>query len=104
MQDRRPYSFEKLHSEHKVIQPIGGGKFGQVFKVLHRPSDAHRALKTVTCKTERDVRDVLQEIQIMEQLDHPRVVKVLPQPFSSSATTARTTSRTATTPSATTAS
>lgn len=76
MEQNDPPSFEDFHLNYRVGKRMGGGKFGEVFKVEHKTTNELKAFKIVKCQSERDIRDVNQEIQIMKQLDHSHILKV----------------------------
>ena len=56
------YTFQDFHRDYKICNVIGQGKFGEVFRVLCLATKTHQALKIITCKSQRDVRDVQREI------------------------------------------
>eukprot|EP00756_Hemistasia_phaeocysticola_P044832 Hpha_TRINITY_DN1861_c0_g1::TRINITY_DN1861_c0_g1_i1::g.170632::m.170632/K07359/CAMKK2; calcium/calmodulin-dependent protein kinase kinase 2 len=77
----------KTINEYSVIQEIGRGSYGKVKLVVHMASDGLFAIKimnkSILSRVKKDILgkttaldDVLQEVAIMKQLDHPNVVKM----------------------------
>jgi len=55
---------------------IGTGGFGVVSKCIHRETKQERAVKTVSRKKIKNMDKFKQEILILQQLDHPHVLKL----------------------------
>lgn len=71
-----PNLFEK---HYEIIEKIGTGSFGKVYKVRHFASNQERALKIVNRKLvelQDDEQEFLKEIEMLYQLDHPNIIKV----------------------------
>jgi calcium-dependent protein kinase len=67
----RPYT-----ESYKLIKKIGQGGCGEVFMVMHLPTDQIRAMKIVSKTSDKVVKTVYDELMILKQLDHPNIVKV----------------------------
>lgn len=64
---------------YKIIEKIGSGTFGKVYKVLHIPTNQLRAMKVVKLDTvnyQDDEKTFLKEIEMLSQLDHPHIIKI----------------------------
>lgn len=77
-------NYQQIKKNYKVLEKIGTGSFGKVFKVFHIPSGQNRAMKVVkkeATKHQDDKRDnkkeFLKEIEVLTLLDHPNILKVL---------------------------
>jgi calcium-dependent protein kinase len=55
---------------------LGSGGFGVVYKCRHRETKQTRAVKVVAKKKIKSMESFLFEIQIMQKLDHPNVLKL----------------------------
>eukprot|EP00388_Colpodella_angusta_P021871 GDKJ01055713.1.p1 GENE.GDKJ01055713.1~~GDKJ01055713.1.p1 ORF type:complete len:555 (-),score=139.23 GDKJ01055713.1:126-1718(-) len=62
---------------HFTKSPIGSGAFGQVFTATHRLTRIERAVKVIPKKMVTDVEMLKAEIDIMIDLDHPNVIKLI---------------------------
>lgn len=70
---------DELANHYKVIEKIGTGSFGKVYKVLHLKTGQERALKVINkaiIKLQDDEKQFLKEIELLSQLDHPSIIKV----------------------------
>ena len=64
---------------YEIINKIGKGSFGSVFKVLHKASDQFRAMKVIkkdTVNLQDDEKTFLKEIEILIKVDHPNIIKI----------------------------
>ena len=59
--------------DFEEVEKLGEGSYGAVIHALHRPTQTHVAVKTVTI--EGDVTDVKKEIDLMKQCDSDYVVR-----------------------------
>jgi len=67
--------FEK----YKILRKLGNGTFGQVYKVMHKQTGNIRAMKIIPKNNLRPGftdKDIIQEITIMKNLDHPHIIKL----------------------------
>lgn len=72
-------SKEQITKIYKIIEKLGSGSFGQVYKVQHRETKQLRALKMVkktALKYQDEKSDELVEIKISQQLEHPNILKL----------------------------
>ncbi len=67
----RPYT-----DNYKVIKKIGQGGCGEVFMVMHLPTDQIRAMKVVSKQSDKFVTTIYDELNVLKSLDHPGIVKV----------------------------
>lgn len=68
-----------IAKNYTIIEKIGSGTFGKVYKVQHIPTKQLRAMKVVKCGTvnfQDDERTFLKEIEMLSQLDHPNIIKI----------------------------
>ena len=73
-------SNEPITKTYKILEKLGAGSFGQVYKVQHRESKQLRALKMVkksALKYQDEKSDELIEIKIAMELEHPHILKLL---------------------------
>lgn len=64
---------------YKIIDIIGSGTFGKVYKALHLPTKQFRAMKVVKVDTvnyQDDDKTFLKEIEVLSQIDHPNIIKI----------------------------
>jgi calcium-dependent protein kinase len=61
---------------YKVIKKIGQGGCGEVFMVMHLPTDQIRAMKVVNKASDKVVKTIYDELNVLKSLDHPGIVKV----------------------------
>jgi len=72
--------YQQIKKNYKVLEKIGTGSFGKVFKVFHIPSKQTRAMKVVkkeASKHQDDDTKYLKEIEVLALLDHPNILKIL---------------------------
>lgn len=70
---------DKFDNHYEILEKIGNGAFGKVYKVIHKVSELTRVVKIVcksTIKYQDDEKEFLKEIEMLGQLDHPNIVKV----------------------------
>jgi len=68
-----------LAKYYKILEKIGKGFFGKVFKVLHFQTGQIRALKEIKkemINLQDDNRKFLKEIEVLSQIDHPNIIKL----------------------------
>ena len=68
-----------IANHYRVMQKIGSGTFGKVYKVLHTVTNQYRAMKVVKIDTinyQDDDKTFLKEIEMLSQLDHPSIIKI----------------------------
>lgn len=73
-------SNEPFNKSYKIIQSLGGGSFGKVYKCLHLITNQERALKIVKLQSKSNdgqtADNIIKEIEFLAQLDHPHIMKV----------------------------
>ena len=64
--------------DYEVLEKLGEGTFGKVFKVKNKNNNCIRAMKQIGKKFIGDLNDseVLKEIEILKQLNHPYIMKL----------------------------
>ena len=67
---------EKIYLKTKVL---GSGAFGEVWLVHHKDLDRDFAMKIIKKRKNRssDEKEILNEIEILKKLDHPKILKVV---------------------------
>lgn len=67
----------KLEDVYKLgKKKLGSGAFGVVIKCRHRISKQDRACKTISKKKVKNMAQFHAEISILQQLDHPHILKL----------------------------
>lgn len=68
----------KFTDDYKLGETLGEGAFGVVGKWTSIKSGAVRAVKMLSKKnlSEKELKDIANEIQIVKELDHPNIVKM----------------------------
>ncbi|KAJ3192044.1 Serine/threonine-protein kinase brsk1, partial [Dinochytrium kinnereticum] len=62
----------------KLLDPLGFGSFGEVREAINTETNERVAIKIIRKEDTSDgVRDQLEEVVIMESLNHPNVIKFL---------------------------
>jgi serine/threonine protein kinase len=64
---------------YKIIKKLGNGTFGEVYKIMHRKTGNIRAMKIIPKNNTKPGfadKDIIHEITIMKNLDHPHVIKL----------------------------
>ena len=64
---------------YKILQKLGHGTFGQVFKIMQKQTGNIRAMKIIPKNNLRPGftdKDIVHEITIMKNLDHPHIIKL----------------------------
>ena len=62
--------------EFELMEFLGRGKFGEVKKCKERSTGRFMAAKFVSVVKEQEKKDVLNEIEIMKSLQHPRLIQL----------------------------
>ena len=74
-------SKEDPHSLYEEVSLLGEGAFGKVFKVKHKISKVHRAMKLIQKDKidmhKDDEKDLINEINVLKSLDHPNIIKLI---------------------------
>ena len=64
---------------YKLLKKLGQGTFGQVYKIIHKKTGNIRAMKIIpknNLKPGFTDKDIIHEITIMKNLDHPHIIKL----------------------------
>ncbi|WP_437734754.1 serine/threonine-protein kinase [Sorangium sp. So ce1335] len=61
----------------RVLEPLGRGGMGVVYRAQHSVTGAHAALKTVSVSDESLVSSIRREIHALRGVEHPGVVRIL---------------------------
>ena len=61
---------------YQKIERIGKGSYGSVYKVLNKNSNLIRAMKIIPKNYQKDNQEIMREINILKNLDHPNVMKI----------------------------
>ena len=62
-----------------MLNYLGKGGFGRVYKVKHKLSNQFRAMKIIKCKADNphsNSLEILKQINILKTLDHPNIIKI----------------------------
>ena len=67
---------EKIYIKKKML---GNGAFGEVWRVYHKDLNRDFAMKIIKKKKNKgnDEKDILNEIDILKKLDHPKILKII---------------------------
>ncbi|KDO31494.1 STE/STE20/MST protein kinase [Saprolegnia parasitica CBS 223.65] len=64
------------NDEYEVLEALGEGSYGKVFKAMHRSSARVVALKVVPVESDdKDMADLLKEIKILQKCQSPYIVQ-----------------------------
>ncbi|OMJ67756.1 hypothetical protein SteCoe_34991 [Stentor coeruleus] len=66
----------KVIENYELVSKIGEGSYGQVFLVTHRESKAQRAMKSISLGQSIDLDQLIIEVSILKELDHPNIVRI----------------------------
>ena len=64
---------------YDILKKLGNGTFGQVYKIMHKKTGNIRAMKIIpknNLKPGFTDKDIIHEITIMKNLDHPHIIKI----------------------------
>jgi myosin-light-chain kinase len=62
--------------KYEIYEELGRGRFGVVFKVKDKVSEEQLAAKFVRCRKEEEKQKVRDEIEIMNSLEHPKLLQL----------------------------
>lgn len=68
-----------IKSSYSILEKMGEGSFGKVYKVTHKQTGQVRAMKMINkenVKYQDDEKLFLKEIEVLAKLDHPNIIKV----------------------------
>jgi serine/threonine protein kinase len=62
---------------YQVLEKLGEGTYGVVFKAIDKTSNKYVALKKIRCDNEDEgvPSTSLREVSLLKELDHPNIVK-----------------------------
>ena len=61
---------------YQKLKRIGKGSYGSVYKVMKKNTNLIRAMKVIPKNFQKDNLEILREINILKNLDHPNVMKI----------------------------
>jgi calcium-dependent protein kinase len=61
---------------YQKIKRIGKGSYGSVYKVMKKNTNIIRAMKVMPKNFQKNNQEILREIDIIKNLDHPNVMKI----------------------------
>lgn len=67
---------QEFKAKYEVLEEIGKGRFGIVHKVVDKTTNQKLAAKFIKCRTAKDREKVQDEIDIMNQLRHPKLLQL----------------------------
>ena len=62
--------------DYEKIKRIGKGSYSSVYKVKNKNTNLIRAMKIIPKNFQKDNKEILREINILKNLDHPNVMKI----------------------------
>ena len=68
-----------LIKNYKIVEKIGKGCFGKVYRVIHLETGQERAVKVVKkeyLNLQDDNKKFLKEIEVLSKIDHPNIIKI----------------------------
>ncbi|KAJ2140120.1 hypothetical protein IW136_002736 [Coemansia sp. RSA 678] len=70
---------EQLVSRYILLQIIGEGQYGKVYKAVHRRSGVIVAMKIISKLNRRkvEIETYREEMRLLQQLDHPHVIQLI---------------------------
>jgi cyclin-dependent kinase 3 len=69
---------EKVQNSYKVLKILGQGAYGKVFWIVDRYCDNYALKKIkVNCKDNGMNMHCLREVSILQELNHPNVIKLI---------------------------
>jgi len=72
-------NMQNIDIEYIILDLIGKGSYGTVFKVYHKKTGQFRAMKVINKENmdlQNDDKKFLKEIEILITLDHPSIIKI----------------------------
>lgn len=63
-------------SQYELLDELGKGRYGVVFKVKERESNKYYAAKFVRCIKSKDKEKAQEEVDIMNCLRHPKLLQL----------------------------
>lgn len=66
----------KVLDSYKIVKNIGEGTFGKVLKVIHKDTNAPRALKRILLSQSINIQQLLSEVNLLTIMDHPNIVRI----------------------------
>ena len=66
---------KNLFEDYKIIERIGNGAYGNVYKTKHQKNNTVRAVKAIK-KCTVDEISFFNEIEILKSVDHPNIIKL----------------------------
>lgn len=63
-------------NDFEILDQLGSGSFGSVFKALRKGTNEYVGIKFIDCSKKEDISSIFQEIQIQYYLNHERIARV----------------------------
>lgn len=69
---------EDISGDYTLLDKIGEGSYGKVYKAIHKRTKAYRAIKILkkTAISQAEHDKIMNEINILKKLDHPYIIKI----------------------------
>jgi serine/threonine protein kinase len=68
-------SGSRLKSDFQIVEKIGQGGGGAVYKVLHNIDKQYYAIKKIKIHTKKSPDKILKEVMLLSRLQHPNIVR-----------------------------
>ncbi len=68
--------FGNIRDNYRFIKWIGLGSFSEVYLCEHRVTKQRRCVKSMFWDDLNNQADLLQEIEVLKELDHPHIVRI----------------------------
>ena len=68
---------QEIETIYEKIKKLGEGSFGEVWLVRHKILGKEFAMKIIQKSPDSNINQIKNEIEILKQLDHPNILKIL---------------------------
>lgn len=66
-----------IQDDYRFLSRIGNGAFTDVFLVEHRVANQKLCVNALIRSAKNDYSQILKEIKLLKEMDHPQIVKIL---------------------------